>query len=56
LKVTVQGPDFMAHPLDIHTSTGAGTIGETVADIASGLSLTSRQETKRKNSTDSLKI
>jgi hypothetical protein len=32
-----------------HSSSGAGTIGELVADVTSGLSLTAPQETKKKN-------
>jgi hypothetical protein len=31
-----------------HLSSRAGTIGQTVADVSSGLSLTAPQETKRK--------
>jgi hypothetical protein len=31
-----------------HLSSGAGTIGQSVADVPSGLSLTPRQETKKK--------
>jgi hypothetical protein len=32
-----------------HLSSGAGTIGQLVADVPSGLSLTPPQETKKKN-------
>jgi hypothetical protein len=32
-----------------HTSSGAGTMGQLVADVPSGLSLTPPQETKKKN-------
>jgi hypothetical protein len=32
-----------------HLSSGAGTIGQLVADVPSGLNLTPPQETKRKN-------
>jgi hypothetical protein len=34
-----------------YLSSGAGTIGQLVADVSGGLSLTSPQETKRKKST-----
>jgi uncharacterized membrane protein len=32
-----------------HLSSGAGTIGQLVADVTSGLGLTPSQETKKKN-------
>jgi hypothetical protein len=32
-----------------HLSSGAGTLGQLVADVPSGLSLTPPQETKKKN-------
>jgi hypothetical protein len=41
---------FSFHQMfDTHLSSGAGTIGQLVADVPSGLSLTAPQETKNKN-------
>jgi hypothetical protein len=39
-----------------HLSSGAGTIGQIVADIPSGLSLTPPQETKKKQLNNSVKF
>jgi hypothetical protein len=44
---------FSFHQLfHIRLSSGAGTIGQTVADVPSGVSLTQTQETKKKKKTE----